>query len=295
MPDFYKSSWGDLRLWISRLSTDKSRSQVVHEASEGDGYVVQDRGRAPLRARATILFDWMVGEDLAPLERLRKFNASVDGDARFLSHPVEGSYLARIGDWKYDIDESGVITGEAEFIAVAETVAVAEVGAGGIPASGEGAVADAAAALEVELADIGESSTLPSECATAADSWAASDEPNAREIIAQTGSLTAQLGDRASTYEDDIELWPAYAATVLLSESVRSAADAATADTAQTFVMKIGTSVALRALLASVYGAAEVEAQYTRAMQLNDISNPAWLELGAEIVLALPAAPARSA
>lgn len=295
MADFYKSSWGDLRLWISRLSTDKSRSQVVHELSEGDDYVVQDRGRAPLRSRATILFDWMNGDDLAPIDRLRKFSATVDADARFLSHPIEGTFLARVGEWKYDIDENGVITGEAEFLAVSETIAVASAGAGTIPASGDGAVADAAAALDAELADVGQSSSLPTDCADAADSWAAAADPNPREILTQTGSLTEALGDQAATCEDDIELWPVYAATVLLADTVRAAAEAATADSAQSFVMKIGSSVALRALLASVFGASEAEVYYERAMLLNDIANPAWLEMGSELVLPLPPTPPRSA
>lgn len=295
MPDFYKSSFGDLRLWLSTVTTDKSRTLVVHEMSAGDDYVVQDRGRAPLKSTFSVLFDLMAGDDIEPLDRARRLSALVDGKPRLLSHPIEGTYLARVGPFNIDIDENGVITANVEFIAVAESIAVAPAGAGGIPAAGAGAVAQAADAYILELEGIGESGSLGTDAAAAADSWAAAADPNPRDVLAQTGSLTEDLGTQADDLDDDLAKWQAFKQTVLLSDAVRAAAEASTSDTTSTFVLKVGSTVALRALLAGVYGADECDVQYARALLLNDISNPAWLELGTELVLPMPTTPARSA
>lgn len=284
-PDFYESSFGGLRLFLSRLSTDKSRTTVVHEQSTGDDYTVQDRGRAPLKVRASVAFDWMRDDELAPIDRLRALSAAVDEKPRMLSHPIEGSFLARVGPFNYDIDPSGIITAEVEFIAVGEVQSVAPAGAGGIPASGEGAIAAASAGMTTELADIGLASTVPAAAAAAVDAWAASEDLNPRDVIAQTGSLTSQLGTQADLLDDDIEMWSAFKSTVLLAEAVRTAAEAATSESLQTFVVRIGAPIALRAYIASIYPADEAQFYFDRAMAINDIATPAWLEPGTELQL----------
>jgi hypothetical protein len=126
------------------------------------------------------------------------------------------------------------------------------------------------------------------------DSWSSTDTVNTRQVLTELGSLTAQLGDQADALEGDLGLWSAFKATILLAEAVRVAADAATSDTAQTFVVLISAPVALRALLASIYPADEMDDRYVQAMALNDILSPAWLEPGTELLLPQLAAAARS-
>jgi hypothetical protein len=179
-------------------------------------------------------------------------------------------------------------------IQVAPVEAVADAGAGAIPATGEGAVKSAADALAAELADVDLTSTLPDDSVAAVDGWMSSDTVNTREVLTEVGSLTSQLGEQADTLQSDIGLWSAYKATVLLSDTVRAAAASATADTAQTFVVRIAAPVALRALLAAVYSAEEADARYDQALALNDIPSPAWLEPGTELLLPQLTATARS-
>jgi len=296
MAVFYNCSFGGLRLWISKISTDKSRTQVVHAPSTGDDHVVQDRGRVLLRAKVGLLFDYMRGDDLEPIDRLRAFSALVDDTARMFSHPIEGTFLARVGSFEYDIDENGVISAEGvEFTAVAPVQPVTPAGAGGIPSSGDGAVQAAADTLTAELADVGQTSTLPAAAAAASDDWTSSDSVNPRDVLAQTGSLTAQLAELAAGLENDLETWAAYKATILLSNAVVAAAVGVTSDTAQTLTVLVGTSIALRALVASIYHADESDLRYQQAMQLNDIPAPAWLEPGTQLTLPTPTAKARNA
>jgi len=290
---WYRSSFGELRLWLSRISTDRSRTLVVHEASAGDDHVVEDRGRGPVRARCTVLFARMAGDDLDPLERCRRLQAIVDDRPRIFSHPTSGSYLARIGPFTEEVDDLGVITAEIEVVQVKPAEAVAPAGAGSIPVTGAGAVSAAADALTTELADVGMTSALPGDATAAVDGWTATDTVNTRQVLTELGSLTSQLGDQADAMEGDLGLWAAFKATILLAEAVRAAADAATSDTAQTFVVLISAPIALRALLAAIYPAEEVDDRYLQAMSLNDIASPAWLEPGSELLLPQLAAAAR--
>jgi hypothetical protein len=293
--NMYLSSFGGLRLWLSRISTDRGRSIVEHAPSAGDDYTIQDRGQNLIRARASALFEWMDGDDLSPVQRIRALLAMVDDKARMFSHPIEGSYLARVGPFSYDVDAStGAITAELEFVPVADVQAVSPVGGGSIAATGAGAVSMAAEALAFELEDVGITSDVPAQASAAADSWASSDPVNPRDVLAKTGSLTSQLGDQADDLDDDLDMWTAYKATVILSETVRAAAEAATADTAQTFVVRVGTAIALRALLQGVYSAEEADLRYQQAMALNDIVSPAWIEPGTELQLPLPSPAARA-
>ena len=294
---WYKSSFGELRLWLSRISTDRSRDLVVHSPSAGPDHVVQDRGPSVVRTRCTVLFARMAGEDLDPLEQCRRLQAIVDDRPRIFSHPSSGSYLARIGPFTEDIDEFGVITAEIEVVQVAPVEAVSPAGAGSIPATGAGAATAAADALTAELDDVGVTSSLPDDVTAAVDGWTSADTDtvNTRQVLAELGSLTSQLGELADTLEADLGLWAAFKATILLAEAARAAADAATSDTAQTFVVLISAPIALRALLAAIYPADEVDDRYAQAMALNDILSPAWLEPGTELLLPQLAAAARSA
>lgn len=282
---YYSSSYGDVRLFLSAITTDRTRTQVVHELSSGDEHVVQDRGRAPLRTRCTVLFARMREDDLEPLERCRRLQEIVDDQPRIFRHPTSGSYLARIGAFSEQIDSSGQITAELEVIQVAPIEAVAGAGAGALTATGEGAVDAAADALSAELAELDMESPLLEQTKAAVDGWTEDEQVDTRRVLTEVGSLTASLGALAATLEQDIGLWPAYCRTVLLAEAVRAAGDAATSDTAQTFVVHIAAPVALRAVLASVYSADECDARFQQAMALNDIDTPAWLEPGTELLL----------
>lgn len=297
VPDqqFYGSRYGATRLFISRLTTTKSRTQVVHELSSGDDHVVQDRGREIVRARAELLFDWMRGDTLTPLDRLNEFKSQVDDEPHIFQHPIEGSFSARVAEFEYVIEGSGPITATCEFIAISEIVDVLPAGAAAIPATGIGAVDSASEKYEDEYAELGLNDIgLGDTSRHTVDAWDASDDVNPRQIFVDTGSLTQQLGDQSSQLEDDIEMWEAFKSTLLLADAVRRAAEAATSDTPTTFAFKSTAPVALRALLASIYGASEVDERYVQAMRLNDIATPALLDVGAELQLPTPTPRARN-
>lgn len=292
---FYRSSFGGVDVWISQIQTDKSRRQVVHDLSDGDGAVIEDKGRKAVVSRVSLLFDWMIGDATAPLDRLRAFAELVDDKPRMFSHPIEGTFLARVSDFTHTFDSTSVLTGECTITQIEEPVAVTPAGPGGIPDTGVGAVGSTAAALTVELDELGISSTLPTDALAAVDGWAAADGINPRDVLTQTGSLTSRLGELADSLQSDLDTWQAFKAVIALADAVRGAAESATADTAQTMTVRIGAPIALRTLVAMTYGADEADVRYTQVMQLNDVENPASLATGTELVMPQPNPRPRSA
>lgn len=292
-PGFYRASYGNVRLWISRLSTTQGRTLVVHEMSAGADHVIQDRGPSVVVARGTLLFDYMVGDLLSPVERLNELKALVDGDSHTLTHPTVGSYTAMIGPFEESTDESGTISADVEFTATQRTTTVISAGAASIPASGEGAVNAAVLAMSDELGELGiDDGGLADSASVAVDAWASSVDLSPREVFAQVGTLTDQLGDQSSMLEDDIETWEAFKRTLLLADSIRSAAEAMIADGDGTSIFRVGAPIALRALLASEYGAVDADRYYNSVMAGNDIATPGLLEPG--YILQLPNPPPRA-
>jgi hypothetical protein len=285
--NYYRSSYGAVRLWISKLTTDKSRTQVVHEMASGDDFVVQDRGQGCLRATGTVLFDYMRGDTLSPKDRLDEFKAIVqEAGPHVFTHPNEGSFDASIGRCTYDIDDSGNLIAEVEFIASGPVKDTIPAGASSIPASGAGLVDAAADALTAEFLEIGvDDEGVGRATKDAADGWVSATTVSPRDVLVQTGAFSTQLSAQSAQLEDDIEQWQAFKSTLLLADSVRVAAESATSDTASTFIVRLGAAVPLRSFLASEYGADEADLRYEQVMALNDIATPALIEAGSELQL----------
>lgn len=289
-PGFYASSYGNVRLWISRLSTRGGRQLVVHEASAGNEHIVQDRGDEVVVTSATLLFDYMAGDTLGPLERMQQLRALRDGKPHVLTHPTRGSFRALIGPFTEEIDSNGTITAEVEFTAADALDSVIPAGSSSIPASGEGLVDAAAEALSAELAELEiVDAGIASSAMTSASTWTASEDLNPREVLAETGQYTDQLGQQAESLQSDLDHWEAFKRTVLLADAVRTAAESVTSDTAMSTIFRVGAPTALRTLLASEYGAEQADYYFQQVMRLNDIATPGLIEEGT--MLQLPRLP----
>lgn len=153
--ELLECSWGKIRLFASQIHTDSGRTQVVHELSSGDDHPVQDRGLRVRRVRCRLQFDDFPGAP-DPLEAARALEVAKDtGQTAVFQHPVLGRFVASIGDFTSEIDESSVITADCEFIRESPDEAVTPATAGSSPGSGVSAVAAAAAQLDRDLSDIG--------------------------------------------------------------------------------------------------------------------------------------------
>lgn len=154
--ELLECSWGKIRMFASKVHTDSGRTQVVHELSSGDSHPVQDRGLRVRRVRVQIQFDDFPNAP-SPRDAALALEAAKDsGQTAIFQHPLLGRYLASVGEFMSEIDEHSVISAEAEFIKEAADIAVTPTGAGSSGISGESSVAAAAAALDGELAKLGQ-------------------------------------------------------------------------------------------------------------------------------------------
>lgn len=148
--------WGKLRLFASRINTDGSRTLVVHNRSAGDRHTVQNRGLRERRVRCQLQFDDFPGQPAPVDAALALKAASVSGEAQIFQHPLEGRFLASIGEFHSEIDERSVITAECEFVQEDDEVTVVPTGAGTGAAAGLVSVGAAAEALDTQLANLGQ-------------------------------------------------------------------------------------------------------------------------------------------
>lgn len=148
--------WGKLRLFASRINTDGSRTLVVHNRSAGDRHTVQDRGLREQRVRCSLQFDDFPGQP-SPADAAKALKAaSISGQAAIFQHPLEGRFLARIGDFHSEIDEHSVISAECEFVQDGDDEAVTPTGSGTGSGSGTASVNAAAEAVDTQLANLGQ-------------------------------------------------------------------------------------------------------------------------------------------
>ena len=282
---YFTSSWGGIRIWASSVSTDRGRNQVVHDPAQGDEYTVQDRGRRLRSCSVDLLFDEMDGDSMSPRERLEAFLRLIDAGApAMFTHPVEGSFIAAISDFTYEMTV-GSISGRATFLESGAASTVVDAGAGATSPAGENAVASAAAAADAELAAIGYSSAVPASTEAMVRAWG--DEPGPRTVLTDLASGARRISDEieALDLESSIAAWPACQAMFSLMEALRAAADVATATVRRVFRVRVNEPTGLRSLLASIYGADETDDRMVEALAMNDIRNPALIEHGAELVL----------
>ena len=291
---FYASSFGTVRIFCSRLSTTEGRNLVVHEMSGGANHVVQDMGARVVVASATLLFDYMNGDTVSPKARLEEFRALV-GTEQVLTHPLNGSYNARVGPFTPEVDEHGSITATVEFTATQIVNDVVPAGAASIPASGEGAVEAAATLMRTELAELELSDDgLSASAEASVNGWNMAETSDPRVVLADTGTYTEKLGRQADTLSGDLDKYSAFKATVLFADAVRSAAAAVSSGIDQTFVYRVAVPTALRTILAAEFGAEAVDYFYGLTMKLNDIVTPGLLPEGTTLALPFASSAVRN-
>jgi nucleoid-associated protein YgaU len=152
--ELFLASWGDIQLFVSSMEWDGGETQVIHDLAAGDLHPVQPRGSRIRKAVAQLLFDDFAGASETGFAAFRRFQASTK-ERRIFTHPVDGSFFARIGEFKPTVDENSVVRGSCEFIPDAVVPPVAPSGAGSTAVSGESSVAAASDILAERLSDQG--------------------------------------------------------------------------------------------------------------------------------------------
>lgn len=285
----FRSAWGSVELWLSNIETDEGRKLVIQEYTRGNVPNVQNTGDSVKTARVTMLFDEMRGQAETGEERLNSLIALKElGKPQLFTHPIHGTYLAEIGEFTHSVNESGVITGNATFVATEEVGAVT-VDPIGVSLDGGGAALTARAdQLDTELADVEIDGTASGLARAANDVF--DQAASARDVLVQVSSVSDVINQEIADLklDADIALWPAMKAYVMLGDATRAAADAALGDNNSLMTIRIDSPTSLRRLCAEIYGGTDAESGYQDALQLNDIRTPARIPSGTTLRLRQP-------
>lgn len=301
----FKSAYGSVRLWLSRVSTSGGRSVIVQQFTTGNVPDVRDRGDDTHTTSCAILFDEMTGDDFDPIDRLEALLAlKATGKPQLFVHPIHGTYLAQLVGLEHEVDETGTISGSATFVALEEPG-----GNGGAVTAGADAfgVVSVRPDTNVDSVDVrgkdlqslfdtlGDGSLSSVALAAiksqvrGADDFLA-DASRARKILVDVSSASDQLWDEIDTLRlaTDVALWPVMKAYVMLGDAVRGAADREMGDEGAYMTVRVGSPVSLRRLVSDIYGASQAEVRYDEARGLNDIRTPARIPTGTELRLRQP-------
>lgn len=290
---FYDVTWGNVRLWCSRITTDNSRTQVVHEVAEGDEHPVQDRGLGPRRVTCELLWIEMPRESTTPKARFLAFKSLVDnGEGPLLFvHPIDGAYYANVEGFSYSIDEDdNIVDCSCVFIKTANAEAPVELGSGTSIAAGADAIATRATDLDDALEAVELETTIGDDAIAAQDAWAAEDIVPTRQVIVDVAGLSHELESLIvdNGLEDDLALFDAYKAAIMMGESIRRAGLAALADTPKLTQVLIREPMSLLAFCVRTYGGLEAQDRMRQISALNDLRTPGWLRAGLVVVIPVP-------
>lgn len=290
----FETSWGGVRLWLASLEADESRDVIEQEYSSGNLPDQRDRGDKPHPARCSLLFDQFPGDPRDAKSMLEDLilakNQQATKGPQLFTHPLWGTYLAYIGEFRYTIDSNGVITGEAVFTASEEINAVT---VDPIGVSLDVAVDDVEAAaneLTAQLDDVELESDLPALAIESTTEVFDADDVSPRDVLVQVATLSDRLWDEVDDLQVAayVETWPAMKAYVMLGEAVRAGGDRALGDQGAFMSLRVDQTTSLRRLVTELYGADEADDRYTEAMELNDLRTPGAIESGTTLRLRQP-------
>lgn len=277
------ASFGGLRLYLESIDRDVGRALVKHEptraglAQGGGGFVVDDRGPRLSVVECSLVFCPVAGERPF-LDRYREFLRLKDAGAQIFTHPVYGSYRARVGECRESIDTGAVdrISLSVEFVPDGGADPVVTVQAGVSAAAGAVSVRLTADQLKALYAELGETSTVADDAADAADRWADADgTTDPRTVLVELASLSARIDTEVEDLElaSDLSRWQAYRSALILRDNLRGAAQAATQEVDHVTEVVLEVAIPLVVLMARLYGAKDATARADQVASLNGLGS----------------------
>jgi hypothetical protein len=286
MPDVYfDASFAGIYMLIANIDSESGRDIAVQSPARGDRHVLQDRGRKLLSTTCEMLFVPQPGLG-SYLERFDQFRALAEGGkSDVFSHPLLGSYRARIGDFRFRASEDAAVEVTCTILAEDEPTVVFRAGAGISTEAGVEAVSAAAAAADTELAAVDLESDVPSSALAQVTAWASGEDLDSADVFAQVATVSSQIDDAITALDltSDLSRWEAYKQMIRLQYEVQRAAEAAVSDADNVFDLTVRVPRPLRAICAELYGAALAEDRATKIAKLNRLRTPGLVPAGSRL------------
>lgn len=300
----FECSYGGTRIDILSTSDENGRILATYEFPHRDGAQLEDMGAQPRITHARLVF-FQVTPDDNPHERFYFFKALADqGEAQAFVHPITGTYRARVGDltWSADAENRSEIIVDCTFHEDSEIPAEFELGAGVPSTVGIDEVDASAGLVDVSVDDYNAQQVesgarrfvpletdLTSESVALVRTWSEIDRTDpttlgsfSRSVYLDLVAMNNKLQALVEEWElaTDLDRYPIMIALNDLNFTMRQAAQAVIDDSPRIFEIRVDAPIALLALAANTYGAADAEMRADQITRLNDIPNPARIEAG---------------
>jgi hypothetical protein len=283
MAFWFEASYADFPLSITRITTDDGRDISVQSPSRGSKHTLQDRGAKFGRVDAELVF---VDEPGRPdfrdrFDAWRKIVHDTRGPQIF-SHPMLGSYLARVEGGQHVGEAARMITWSCSFLPESDPQTVSAVLAGVSTFASVQAVEVASQVATEQLAELGLSSVAIDESIEAVTTWNATDDLDSQAVLVGVASMTSALNDAIDELEltSHLDRWQAYAALINLAYAMRRAADALTSTSGHTTPLHVIAAEPLLSICASVYGPDNAEEMSAKVARSNRVRTPGLVPAG---------------
>lgn len=291
MPDYVAANYGGVDLLVSTIETQVGRDVVTQSPFRGDKHVNQDLGLKQKVAQVTVLFcdqpgkaDWML--------RAKQFLEATESDApTVFTHPILGTYTARITDVSLIAEAQFSIEFRARILAEDEPQVTFQASAGVSAGAGVESVTvastnvtNASALASLTAAENSIASAVATASIAIVAGWSAVDAQllDAQQVFLEVASLTNQIDSaiESLSLEGDLALWPVYQAMILLRFACVRAAEAVTSTALNVFDLVVTQPRPLLAICAEIYGPALAEQRWSDVTQLNRIRTPGLVPSG---------------
>ncbi|MFH0901898.1 MAG: DNA circularization N-terminal domain-containing protein [Pseudomonadota bacterium] len=295
--NLHAASWGDLALDVLTVHDSANQRVVSYEYPRRDGADSEDMGSEARTTEAQLIFFSRAGMD-DPYDRFAAFAAQVKAREPYVfTHPLTGSYDARVGPFRFwtATDAKDTIYAECTFIEYSTSVAIYEAGAGAPKLAGVEEVRGLAAIVNTIAASLGMVTDLADDAVSTVEGWADNAALTVRDVEME---LTA-LSNRISTATDSLDAfsdpkrWPLVQSIQKLHYSCRRASETFRDRSYQTCEIPVTTPLPLLVIASKTYGADEASARYEQLLELNDIRNPSRIEAGTVLRGYAPVEPRR--
>ena len=281
----YTPAFAGVVLDVVSFQTELSRDVVEHRPHRGRGAQLSDRGQAPRRDTLTVVLTGTSQEIVTTRQTLLVLAGA--GDARLFTHPLDGSWLARLTAFSETLDASATLSLTlvedvpfTERIAdPTETVTIQDVEA----------LADA---YDAELAMLEVSATLPADSPSGADAltmveeWQ-SDRPTSAQLAELESYRARSLAVRDVLFESpEPAAWRAARKLGELRGTIELYQAGLQRIALSHHSLTVHHAVPLIQFLAQVYGATDASRLLGEVIRLNGITNPLRIAEGA--ILTLP-------
>ena len=282
--DYIAASWGGLDILVASLETSGGRDVIVQSPARGDRHVLQDRGLKVKITKAQLRFVDQPGKAdyLVRYDALKQ--AAEEATSSVFSHPILGTYRARISDFDTTAQDGRSVEVSCTIIAEEEPQVVFRTGAGVSLAAGLDSVNAAVGVASASLAALG--ITLEPDAAqeslTAVSGCAEADGLDTLKVQGELATVTNMIDDAIAEHElaTDLTRWTAYQSLIMLRYQLGRAAEAATADADHVFDLTVSTPRPLLAICVDVYGASLAPDRRDSIAKLNRLRTPGMVPAG---------------